>query len=366
MITPLPLAPRSIADANGQPRIGAYQGAVSEVDLSLLKGDYQPRCLDRFIRDKEFTYTAVSGVSDEGRRVKVVMAIADLGYASTGFVTVFDIDQKKVLADQSFFGGASISPQPMEGLQASFNGWGHHARLSLSHPRGAQSYSQHIDVAAKGDQPAIAFDGVFGKGGPPPATVIAPMIRDGEDRPTATEISVKSQALPGSGTLNVGGETFRLGNLLAAIDYSSGTMNRVTEWRWGSATGQLNDGRNFGLNLGEGFNDSDPRANANMLWVTGPDGKSEIHSLPRLKFDFDPAQPMNPWRVTAAEEGNFEVDLSFEPIGLHSSHMNLGIIKSDFDQPSGLWRGKLVNKDTGEIFEFQGADGEAEDQHVKW
>ena len=182
---PLPPAPRKIADANGKPLFGSYEGALAVVDRSELKGEFEPRLLDPLIRDKAFTYTAASGVSDEGKRVKVVMAIAELGYASSCFVTVFDLDGKKVLADHSFMAGsASISAEPVEGLQASFTGWAHHARLSLSHPRGADHYSQHIDIAPSAHQPGISFDGTFGFGGPPPATVISPVFRGKETRAT--------------------------------------------------------------------------------------------------------------------------------------------------------------------------------------
>jgi len=362
---PLPPAPATLADEQGQPRIGTYQGAPDRVDLKKLSGDFQPRCLDRFIRNKEWTYTALSGKSEEGRTVKLIMGITDLHYASSGFVTVFDVDQKKVLAEHNFMAGSTdVSPEPVEGLKASFRGWLHHARFSLSHPKGAGEYSQQIDIAARKDQPAVAFEGVFGAGGPPAATVISPKIRDGEEQPTAVGLTVKSQALSGSGRLTVGEETFHLSNLLGAVDYSAGTMNRITEWRWGSATGVLEDGRKFGLNMVAGFNDVDARASENLLWVQDANGQSKILPLPPLEFEFDPKQPMQPWRVTGS--GSFEVDLRFQPYGLHSQHTNLGLIASRFDQPSGHWAGTLVDTATGETYRFEKADGEAENQHLKW
>ncbi|MBN9419431.1 hypothetical protein ABS71_10530 [bacterium SCN 62-11] len=361
----LPQAPSRIVDEHGQPRVGTYQGAPDRVDLGGLRGDYQPRCLDRFVRNKEWTYTALAGRSQEGRNVKLIMGITDMHYASNGFVTVFDVDQKKVLAEHQFMAGRSrVTPEPVEGLQASFTGWAHRANLILSHPRGAGQYSQHIDIAARKDQPAVAFDGVFGAGGPPPATVITPKIRDGESRPTAVGMTVKSQALSGAGTLTVGEETFHLSELNGAVDYSSGTMNRHTRWRWGSATGVLEDGRKFGLNLVAGFNDADPRANENLLWVQGADGQSKIVPLPPVNFEFDAQRPMEPWRVTGT--GSFEVDLRFQPYGMHSQHTNLGLIASNFDQPSGHWEGSLTDTATGEVYRFRGADGEAENQNLKW
>lgn len=361
----LPPAPRKISDASGKPLIGTYQGYPDVIDSSDLKGDFKPRPLDGLVRNKAFAYTALSGVSDEGKHVKVVMAIADLHYASNCFVTVYDVDAKKVLADRSFMAGKSrITPEPAEGLQASFTGWAHHARLSLSRPKGSEVYSQHIDIAASKDQPSIAFDGTFG--GPAPATVISPVIRGKETYPTAVETTVKSQALTGSGTLNVGDQVFHLSEMMGAVDSSRGTMNRVTEWRWGSATGKLDDGRTFGLNMGAGFNDSDPRANDNLMWVVGKDGNSQILPLPHLHFDFDSKKPLEPWHVSSEDSSKFAVDLDFEPIGMHTNMTNLGIIKSNFVQPSGLWSGTVTDKATGESYTFHGADGEGENQHVKW
>ncbi len=364
----LPPAPARISGAQGELLIGTYAGAVDKVDLGPLKGEFGRRPLDRFIREKEFTYTAVSGVSEDGERVKVVMAITDLGYASSGFVTVFNIDDKEVLANHSFLGlpgSSDISAEPKEGLQASYNGLFNNARMSLSHPRGARSYSQHIDIPAGGGQPAVAFDATFGAGGPPPVTIIAPMIRSGEDRPGGAEMSVKSQALEGSGILNVGEKSYRLDSVMASIDYSSGFMNHVTEWLWGSVTGRLEDGRAFGINMGEGFNDSDPRANNNLLWVQDNSGEWQIRHLPKLTFEFNPERPLEPWKVSA-DDPTFQVDLEFEPVAMHAEKRNLGIIAADFSQPSGLWKGQLTDRRTGEMFRFQGADGVAEDQYVKW
>lgn len=355
----LPKAPAAVVDEQGQPRIGTYEGAPDRVDLRKLSGDFQPRCLDRFIRNKEWTYTALSGQSDEGRNVKLIMGITDLHYASSGFVTVFDVDQKKVLAEHNFMAGkAAVTPEPVEGLKASFKGWLHRAHFSLTHPKGASEYTQHIEIAARKGQPSVSFDGVFG-GGPPPATVITPKIRDGEQQPTAVGMTVKSQALSGTGTLKVGQETFHLSDMMGAVDYSAGTMNRVTKWRWGSATGLLDDGRKFGLNLVAGFNDADKRANENLLWVG-----DKILQLPKVNFEFDPKQPLEPWRVTG--NGDIQVDLNFQPYGLHSQHTNLGLIASNFDQPSGHWSGSLTDTRTGEVYRFAKADGEAENQNLKW
>lgn len=364
----LPPAPARISGKNGELLVGTYAGAVDKVDLRKLKDEHEPRFLDRFVRQKEFTYTAVSGVSDEGERVKVVMAITDLGYASSGFVTVFNIDDKEVLANHSFLGlpGASdISAEPKEGLQASYNGLFNNAHMSLSHPRGARTYSQHIDIPAGSGQPSVAFDGTFGAGGPPPVTIIAPMIRAGEEQPGGAEMSVKSQALEGSGVLNVGEKSYRLDTVMASIDYSSGFMNHVTEWLWGSVTGKLEDGRSFGINMGKGFNDSDPRANNNLLWAQDTEGQWQIRHLPKLEFEFNPERPLEPWKVSA-DDPAFKVDLEFTPVAMHAEKRNLGIIAADFSQPSGLWKGELTDRATGEVFRFEGADGVAEDQYVKW
>ena len=363
----LPPAPKGIVGSQGEPLTGTYLGSPDRVDLSGLDSDYR-KPLDRWIRDKEFTYTALSGVSDQGTRVKVIMAVTDLGYASSAFVSVFDLDKKKVLADHTFLGlpgEADISEQPVEGLQASYHGHFNNAHLSLSHPKGAEQYSQHIDIPARAGQPALAFDGVFGKGGPEPATLVTPMLRTGEETPSALAMTVKSQALPGSGVLNVGDQTFHLRELAASIDYTSGTLPRVTEWQWGSVTGKLSDGRPFGINMGVGFNDTDSRVNNNLLWVGDTTGGWSVTELPKLKFDYDVKRPLDPWSVTS-DDPNVEVDLQFEPSVMHSEKRNLGLIGIDFDQPSGYWKGTITDHRSGQVYRFEKADGVAENQWVKW
>lgn len=366
-VSKLPPAPKTIVGPDGEPLTGTYLGSPDQVDLSGLRKDFR-KPLDGWIRDKEFTYTALSGISDQGTRVKVVMAVTDLGYASSAFVSVFDLDKEQVLADRTFLGlagEADISEQPLQGLQASYSGIFNNAHLSLSHPKGSEEYFQHIDIPAQGDQPSIAFDGVFGKGGPEPATLITPMVRTGDETPSALAMTVKSQALPGSGILNVGERTFQLKELAASVDYSSGTMPRVTEWLWGSVTGNLDDGRPFGINMGVGFNDVDPRANNNLLWVGDRKGDWRVVELPKLKFDFNPENPLDTWKVSS-DDPDFEVALEFDPSVMHAEQRNLGVIGIDFQQPSGYWKGRLTDRRTGQVYRFEKADGVAENQHVKW
>ena len=52
----LPPAPPSVEDAGGAPRYGTYQGALDVVDLSRLRGSYQPNRLDRLRMHKKWLY----------------------------------------------------------------------------------------------------------------------------------------------------------------------------------------------------------------------------------------------------------------------------------------------------------------------
>ncbi|RMF18768.1 MAG: DUF2804 domain-containing protein, partial [Gammaproteobacteria bacterium] len=167
----------------------------------------------------------------------------------------------------------------------------------------------------------------------------------------------KRNGLPVSGEVRVEGQVLELDprRYRAGIDWSGGFMRRETVWQWASINGVLDDGRDFGLNLATGINESG--TTENVCWVGG-----ERFRLPPVMFHFDRDAPDAPWHV--ADEGGV-LELMFEPAGSRSERINAGLLASNFRQFGGRWSGRIRLADDRTVA-FSGLGGFAEDHYARW
>ena len=171
----------------------------------------------------------------------------------------------------------------------------------------------------------------------------------------------KVAALLAFGELKTGGRTFRLDGGVAGLDYSHGFPARHTRWRWAMAAGRLDDGTPLGLNLVEGFNESDDDVNENALWVG-----NALFPLPRARFTLNPHDALDFWQV---ETTGGEVRLRFRPIHVHREERDYRWVKSRLLQPAGHFEGSLsVVGPDGAKHQWTVARwaGVTEDQDVLW
>ncbi len=101
-------------------------------------------------------------------------------------------------------------------------------------------------------------------------------------------------------------------------------------WNWATAAGYDESGRLLAFNLCRNMITDDEVFNENCFWIDG-----KIYCLPSTRFEF--GEIMDPWKVNT-EVGNLE--LTFVPDGERTHQLNIaGIIRSDFHQPFGKYRG---------------------------
>jgi len=154
----------------------------------------------------------------------------------------------------------------------------------------------------------------------------------------------KAAGWPASGKLSLGARTIDLDGGLAASDWTRSQANRVTEWKWASVSGVLEDGRSIGLNLSaQVYEDERGHSVENALFVDG-----RVRRLSGVRFAV-PSQPKSqPWRI-ASIEGD-DVDLQFEPLGAREEHTNFGLVRTDFVQPYGRFAGRVCDLDFTGLF----------------
>lgn len=346
----LPQAPATIDDGTGAPRFGTYQGLPDIVDLSALRGAYQPGPLARRLTRKKWVYAFVAT-----REVAALMAVVDLGYSSNAFTMAVDLGTGRVLADDGYLGLprplVQVGDHPGAGLAASFRR--PDARFQVARPFGDERYHftarAGVLVPVKGPKLRLSAD-LLAAGAAPPLTVVAPV--DGG----IVNVTTKWAGMLGFGLLEAGGQRYVLDGGVGGFDYTQGYLARRTAWRWAFGCGRLDDGTPLGFNLVEGFNESRDDVNENAVWLG-----HALHPVGRARFSWNQGDPLDRWAVTTVDGA---VDLRFRPIAAHRELRDLKLVKSRFVQPLGLWEGTL--KLGGRSHALRDVPGVTEDQDVTW
>ena len=168
----------------------------------------------------------------------------------------------------------------------------------------------------------------------------------------------KINSMPAEGTIKYGDslETLTPQTGSGSLDWGRGVWEYQTDWNWASSSGFLSDGRKVGLNLGCGFGDL-TKAGENALILD-----NHIHKLGEVKFDYNPADYMKPWKFS---DSDGRLALTFTPFKERLAKTNLGIIFSEVHQMFGRYNGKAVTDD-GETINIKDLIGFAEEQHARW
>jgi len=178
----------------------------------------------------------------------------------------------------------------------------------------------------------------------------------GRARPAYTH---KAAALLARGELSLGARSFSCEGALATLDWTRSLARRHTHWKWASFAGRSRDGRRIGLNLSaEVYDDPPGVSHENAAFVDG-----ETHALGGVTFQLPKDPAREPWRIRSSNGA--EVDLEFQPLGARAQKLNLGLVKSDFVQPYGLFQGKLAPQGV-EPADVSGAFGVVEDHDAVW
>jgi Protein of unknown function (DUF2804) len=340
--------PRSVVDPMTRaPHAGSFRGGLPRVvDLAPLDTGEPGLVADalfRFTHRKRWLYGAVAA-----GEAFIGFAVVQLGYVANCFAFAFDRGAGRMLADWSKIGPAffaEVGDRPAEGALARFAI--PFAGPSVRFGRGIGEKSLHLEIRS----PELDVDARFAADGMPPAIGAIVAIEGGSrGLCNATE---KGVLMAVTGEARAAGRRIALDGGLGGYDYTQGYLARHTSWRWGFAMGRAQSGERVGLNLVEGFI-GEPEC---AVWI-----EDEVYPLSEGRFTFDALRPRDPWQVATA---GGEVDLKFEPGGMHAEHQNLGVVSSRFVQPVGSFSGTIRLEGRAPLV-LEKVLGVAEDQDVLW
>ncbi len=289
-------------------------------------------------RVKEWHYSALTS-----ERWFVAFALVQLGYVANAFCYVVDREQPKEKREYS-----ALSPlgKALRFAPSSISG---ESTWQLGSDRIRVQYDARwqveLDLSLQGKplRGAFTFE---------PRDSLALLF---ELEPGRTAYTHKAAGLPASGEFHYGGETIRAERALAAIDWTRSVARRETKWKWASFSGRAQDGRALGLNLSaDVYEGPGGVSQENGFWIDG-----RAYPLGSVRFDLPPDPRRDAWRLRSGE-----VDLEFKPLGTREEHVNLGLVRSDFIQPYGIFSGRVSAG--GEKIEVKNVFGVVEDHLAKW
>lgn len=338
---------RERAVLEGEAQFGRFAGPFRDLNL----GDAEcgiPRLLGlRRFRLKEWVHIAV--VHQEWY---LSLAMVDLGFLVTSWLHLYDRRTGKAFEHaRKLPPGRFQAPANMWDHSGRFAAWGY--RVSVHNHLERQVHRFEVEVMAKGQLLAVVGSLVLHED-PARTQPLVALLPLGRNRPMFTHKS----ACPTSGVLNIGGERVELtpDRCVALLDYHKAYYPRNTFWRWATfATVDAMEGI-LGVNLTHNVMGDDTRLNENCVWHG-----NRISAVGAARFDI-PRDPMRPWTIRT-DDGN--VELQLVPQGLRRERVNLGLVRSAYDQPYGLYSGTLMDSE-GRRHNVEKAFGLAENHTARW
>ncbi len=284
----------------------------------------------RWLRLKEWHYTSVNC-----ERVFLAFGLVQLGYAANVFLYLVDKERPSVahqhVALAPLGWGLDFAPSSIEG-ESRWRRKGSEIRVAWQGREGRGAWEVRLDVP-------LGERRLRGGFRVEAADALALLYDLGEERPAYTH---KAAGLRASGSVRFGDEAIDLAGGLATLDWTRSLATRETRWKWASFAGRVGE-HDLGLNLStEIYDDPKGASLENALWVDG-----RVHLLPAVSFEVPKLPAVEDWTIRSADG---RVDLTFRPLGARAQHLDLKVIRSDFVQPYGLFRGRVLGHTIDEVF----------------
>ncbi|MDM7998682.1 MAG: DUF2804 domain-containing protein [Dehalococcoidia bacterium] len=318
-------------------------------DLNLLEADCGiPRLFGmRRFRLKQWVHIAV--VHDDWY---LSLALVDLGFLGTSWLHLFN--------RRSGHAFEHTLKLPPGRFRAPANLWDHSGTIETRGYRvrahdclDQQVHHFEIDIKAKGSLPAISGSVTLYED-PARTQPLAVLLPLGPNRPMFSHKS----ACPVGGLLDIAGAKveFTPDRHVGLLDYHKAFYPRSTFWKWATFAIIDGSGNLLGCNLTHNVIRDDTQFNENCIWHG-----NRLTLLGAARFDI-PKDRTQPWRIRT-EDGR--ADLQLIPQGRRSERVNLGLVKSAYDQPYGLYSGTLIDGE-GVSHRVENAFGLAEDHVSLW
>jgi hypothetical protein len=358
--------PKSWISESGRAPVGTYQGVIADLswrplEWSLAQGWEQgwnalvSRSL-QVSRLKRWVYFFIDHPA-----VSISGALVHTGYGLSAFITAFDVHTGERLYDRSFVG--------IPGLQGELEirgGLDFEGHFSLS-PLGGFEMELTADRVRVEDPTAGVSFTVEWAGDRESRTLRASrawsVVGEWGHLPQSRPVMTQKEVLIPS----VRGELRFAGRLSArwdgehegvrgGTDLTMGFLPRETQWDWSFGFGKVATGAELGWNLSSANHLGCPEGESAVFW------KGKWITIQGLRWTRMRPETGEAWVESAT--GNLK--LHFVSSGIHEEKKNLGVLKSDFSQWTGVYSGEFLCPESQEWVRFEGFRGQWEWQSVMW
>lgn len=172
------------------------------------------------------------------------------------------------------------------------------------------------------------------------------------------QFTSKQTALPATGTVRVGDDTYTFGSdAWATLDHGRGRWPRRMTWNWGAASGTSDD-HTIGLQFGGKWT-AGTGSTENALCVDGRLTKLGCE----LEWTYDTTDFLKPWTIRTPDSDH--VDVTFTPVHNRHARTDVGLFANRTDQCFGTYSGRIRTADD-QLVELEPLFGWAEEVHMLW
>ncbi len=338
--------PERLVDAEGRPNLGAFRGAIRDLNARDLRAPFRRGAAGPFLQKRWNQFTVVSP------QLSAAIGLLDLGYVATAFCYVHDRATNQLHETMRIapFGlGFDLRGNALEGA-VRFRQLGIRVKVEHDCARGERRVALYsrghrgaLDLSFRLADDGRATEPISSVQGLPPYGLV---------------YSHRSGPLAVTGQALIDGRARQLEprQSFATFHWLWGIHPRDAQWTWASGAGRSADGaRVIGFNLTRGSDGlGEPE---NFLWF---DGRSS--PVGRVNFAKDLARKDGEWAVRS-EDGR--VRLTMVPDVVRMGQRDAVWSKVYFRQPIGRFFGTLVDPD-GRSVEVRDLPGFAGEHTVHW
>jgi hypothetical protein len=276
------------------------------------------------------------------------VTLADIDYAAFCQVTFIDFASGRSLAGMALARPGSLPlPEEVERTVA-FRGGG------MEYVNATDGGDLKVDFAgrARSGERIVADFVVRRPPGQESLNIVVPW------SPTRFQLNSKHNTMPCQGAVTIAGERYVMDSAEchAVQDFGRGIWPYRSCWNWGVGTG-VQDGIRVGINVGARWT-TGTGVNENGILLDG-----RLYKIGEdLRWEYDPADWMRPWRVRAAHSG--AVDIELQPVFAHRVHTGVGPVRSGGVCCFGRWHGTV--RIDGESRPIRDLVGWAEEFDHRW
>ena len=284
------------------------------------------------------------------------VTLADLDYAGTGFIYLFDLNTKEFIEKTELipFGKGCILGERVSDRVFYKNS---KMEISIEYSKIGDSYEINFKVFCKSFQGEKDLQAEIKATQPFTYESLNVVIPWDEKH---FQFTSKQHAISTSGNIQIGEKKYSLKaeNTDATLDFGRGIWHYSSSWNWAAASGKIGN-KKIGLNFGAKWTDNTGYTENGIFY----DGK--LYKLSeQVLFEYDISDFTKPWTHKTAETDM--VNLTFQPIRERVATTNFVIIASKVHQLFGYFEGYIRLGIDKEKIIISKLFGWSEEHYAKW